>query len=430
MGAGCGEIPRVDPAGADRAASAARCHRWSDRWSCRGHRGCRGRGRNWSGRLVTSAYHLAAGHGGERSESREHDAADRCGSAAESCLRRDRRRGRHLPRAHDRRRSAQAAAFRSATSDLFTGLLDVPIDPAPAPTLDLATLKTTRLAVSTLGYRGSAHPVAAYVCVTPPWKGSRSAGADHGRSRRFRSPCTSHCAISRRISSCPGSNSIKPDTLGLLLTNPRFIEGYMVGLNFEMARQLLWNDYPTDQRGSYFRQFWDVSAYVPQPSDPTDPAALVGAAEGHSTHSHLAAAYDAGDPSQPNGHCQGQPRAAGTRRAVQALSDCHCLRWKGASSTITAIACWMIPTSDIRSSEVLCPTTSPSSASISAGKTRRAEPRNHPTASSSSFSSSHRSRASDWSRWKTATPLLTGPTWHGRTSVEAKARRSSYLIWG
>jgi hypothetical protein len=48
----------------------------------------------------------------------------------------------------------------------------------------------------------------------------------------------------------------------------------MVGLNHEMARQLLWNDYPTDQRGSYFRQFWDVSAYVPQKGDPSDPAQL------------------------------------------------------------------------------------------------------------------------------------------------------------
>jgi hypothetical protein len=37
---------------------------------------------------------------------------------------------------------------------------------------------------------------------------------------------------------------------------------------------LLVNGYPTDQRGSYFRQFWDVSLYVPQPGDPADPAAL------------------------------------------------------------------------------------------------------------------------------------------------------------
>ena len=48
----------------------------------------------------------------------------------------------------------------------------------------------------------------------------------------------------------------------------------MTGLNHEMGRQLLWYGYPTDQRGSCFRQFWDVSAYVRQPGDPSDPAAL------------------------------------------------------------------------------------------------------------------------------------------------------------
>jgi len=36
----------------------------------------------------------------------------------------------------------------------------------------------------------------------------------------------------------------------------------MVGLNHEFARELLWREYPTDQRGSIFRQFWDASSYV------------------------------------------------------------------------------------------------------------------------------------------------------------------------
>src|SRR5262249_22774125 len=72
----------------------------------------------------------------------------------------------------------------------------------------------------------------------------------------------------------PGVELVPAETMGLLLVNHAFIEAYMAGLNHEMARQLLFNGYPTDQRGSYFRQFWDVSAYVSQPSDPTDPAAL------------------------------------------------------------------------------------------------------------------------------------------------------------
>jgi hypothetical protein len=41
-----------------------------------------------------------------------------------------------------------------------------------------------------------------------------------------------------------------------------------------MARQLLWAGYPTDGMGTYFRQFWDVSKYVPVPTDPTNPAQL------------------------------------------------------------------------------------------------------------------------------------------------------------
>jgi hypothetical protein len=33
----------------------------------------------------------------------------------------------------------------------------------------------------------------------------------------------------------------------------------MVGVNHEMSRELLWREFPTDLRGSYFRQFWDVA---------------------------------------------------------------------------------------------------------------------------------------------------------------------------
>ncbi len=61
----------------------------------------------------------------------------------------------------------------------------------------------------------------------------------------------------------PNINLIAQNSITLLETNQKFIESYMVGLNHEMARELLWREYPTDQRGSYFRQFWDVSAYLP-----------------------------------------------------------------------------------------------------------------------------------------------------------------------
>jgi len=65
----------------------------------------------------------------------------------------------------------------------------------------------------------------------------------------------------------PNLNLIPPDTITLLETNQRFIEAYMVGLNHEMARELLWREYPTDQQGSYFRQFWDPTPQLSLPGE-------------------------------------------------------------------------------------------------------------------------------------------------------------------
>ena len=70
----------------------------------------------------------------------------------------------------------------------------------------------------------------------------------------------------------PNVNLIPQDSITVLETNQRFIESYLVGLNHEMARELLWREYPTDQRGSVFRQFWDVSAFLGAAG--TDPAEL------------------------------------------------------------------------------------------------------------------------------------------------------------
>jgi len=36
------------------------------------------------------------------------------------------------------------------------------------------------------------------------------------------------------------------------------VEAFLVGLSHEMARELLWRGYPTDQRGTYFRRFFDA----------------------------------------------------------------------------------------------------------------------------------------------------------------------------
>jgi hypothetical protein len=65
----------------------------------------------------------------------------------------------------------------------------------------------------------------------------------------------------------PGLEHVPPNTITGLVTNPRFIEAFMVGLNHEMSRELLWRGFPTDQRGSYFRQFWETRSRVPAPKE-------------------------------------------------------------------------------------------------------------------------------------------------------------------
>jgi hypothetical protein len=54
----------------------------------------------------------------------------------------------------------------------------------------------------------------------------------------------------------PGLDKVLPDTVLGLRTNRAFVEAYMIGLNVEMARELLWRGFPTDQRGTYFKNFW------------------------------------------------------------------------------------------------------------------------------------------------------------------------------
>ncbi len=60
----------------------------------------------------------------------------------------------------------------------------------------------------------------------------------------------------------PGVESVEPDTMLGLETNRRFVESYMVGLNVEMGRELLWRGFPTNQLGTYFDHFWGGGADI------------------------------------------------------------------------------------------------------------------------------------------------------------------------
>lgn len=170
--------------------------------------------------------------------------------------------------------SAEASLFRAALLPLATALQAPAPDPPAAPAIDLPSLSDVVLSrldpAATVPAR-----MAALITLAPelnwhppdPIQTIMAAPA-------FPKPMYAPLRDLSPQYILPGADQVPAESVGLLQADHAFIETYMVGLNHEMARQLLWAGYPTDRMGTYFRQFWDVSNYVPQPGDPTDPAQL------------------------------------------------------------------------------------------------------------------------------------------------------------
>lgn len=58
-----------------------------------------------------------------------------------------------------------------------------------------------------------------------------------------------------------GAGGMPPESVSLVRVNDGLVYAYLIGLNHGMAAELLWRGYPTDQRGTYFRRFWDRSGH-------------------------------------------------------------------------------------------------------------------------------------------------------------------------
>lgn len=72
----------------------------------------------------------------------------------------------------------------------------------------------------------------------------------------------------------PGLADVPANTTALVASNPGFIEAFMIGLNHEMGSELLWHEFPTDQRRTFFRQFWDTRGFVRPAGSNNDPENL------------------------------------------------------------------------------------------------------------------------------------------------------------
>jgi hypothetical protein len=170
--------------------------------------------------------------------------------------------------------SVQAALFRKALTPLAQAWADVEPDPPLAAALDLSVLCSSLIArldpTETVPNRMAYLVAPAARLNWHPVDPIREIMAAPSFPQPMYAPL-------RDLSVqyvMPGADAIPNESVGLVQTNHAFIESYMVGLSHEMARQLLFAGYPTDCMGTYFRQFWDVSGYVPQVGDPSDPQAL------------------------------------------------------------------------------------------------------------------------------------------------------------
>ena len=172
--------------------------------------------------------------------------------------------------------SAEARSFRIALKDAFN-VYQSPPPPLPVP-------RPMDLGNAVVKLKQSLNPaVAIPKRAELVLKIPASIKGTYLRPRKTLVPVMAHPVFTepmyralRNVSSeflAPNLGLIPNNTISLMETNQRFIEAYMVGLNDEMGRELLWRQFPTDQRGSYFRQFWDVGDTVQR--DPGKPPAQV-----------------------------------------------------------------------------------------------------------------------------------------------------------
>jgi hypothetical protein len=162
------------------------------------------------------------------------------------------------------------ASFGEASRDLV-GALSAPPHPAP---VTCPVLPATLSAVVVKALDPAATHPAAYSgrLITAPagtWRGTDPLGPVYF-APTFPQPAFDPLIKLSKDWIIPGLARVPPNTICLLEANQRFIEAYMVGLNFELGRELVWNGIPTDQRGSYFRQFWDHSTALTTSQQPVD----------------------------------------------------------------------------------------------------------------------------------------------------------------
>ena len=163
-----------------------------------------------------------------------------------------------VPSIEDRRFSFAGWAFRQAALNATELLTTAIPERTPRPALDLSgTAKTLRAALSP--YATVTERIGRMIEVPPTVKVATYDPLEAIVAYpKFADPTYEYLKKISEEYVVPNLSKIPNNSVTLLEANWRFVESFLVGLNHEMARELLWRGFRTDQRGTCFAQFWDV----------------------------------------------------------------------------------------------------------------------------------------------------------------------------
>jgi hypothetical protein len=167
--------------------------------------------------------------------------------------------------------SAAAALFRAVAEPLLARFNPDRGSP-PSPPLLIGTLTAafTEALARTAPAGSFAARARAMLTIPGPPRADRQALDRVSLSPRFPQPMAGALTQVAQDLVLPGLDLVPPNTVVPLETNSAFVQAYLVGLNTEMGRELLWRGYPADLSATYFDRFWDATSAPGRPPDIDD----------------------------------------------------------------------------------------------------------------------------------------------------------------
>ncbi|MBC9032132.1 hypothetical protein IAG41_06995 [Sphingomonas sp. JC676] len=170
-----------------------------------------------------------------------------------------------------RRDSAQAAAFRALAPVHLTKFLAPASPGGPGGTsLDLGTVFTQVIAMAAPRSTFAAalgemltNPAPTSDPANPP----PAAAIPTDLSPRFAAPMANALAELGQEWFLPGLEGVPANTALALVTNSTFVQAFMIGLNHEFGRELLWREFPAPLNATFFQRFWDNAVDPTMPPD-------------------------------------------------------------------------------------------------------------------------------------------------------------------